>query len=141
MRVKVRAVIWHTDRLVVAEERRRGRRHLTLPGGRIKERESLTEGLEREVREETRLVVRANRLLYVAEAVRSYVRQEINVIFLANVLEVPTGAQLRLVDLDVAPRPDVLPPILDEIANDAARGWPDGARWLGNVWTTRQPGA
>ena len=55
MRVKARAVILIDGRLIVAEQRRRGRTEHSLPGGRVKERESVLDALKREVAEETGL--------------------------------------------------------------------------------------
>ncbi len=51
--MKVRAVIWVEERVVVHREHRRGELHVTLPGGRVNERESVTEALRREVCEDT----------------------------------------------------------------------------------------
>ena len=51
-RVKVRAVIWIDDQIAVHRTERRGHQHVTLPGGRVNERESVTAALHREVREE-----------------------------------------------------------------------------------------
>jgi hypothetical protein len=42
-RVKVRAVIWVDERVVVHRVQRRGALHVTLPGGRLDERESVTD--------------------------------------------------------------------------------------------------
>ena len=53
MQVKVRALIWHGDRVIVARESRQGRPHLTLPGGRPHAHEALVDALAREVREAT----------------------------------------------------------------------------------------
>lgn len=62
MQVKVRALIWHGDRVVVARESRQGKQHLTLPGGRPKPHEALVDALAREVLEETGLQIAAGRL-------------------------------------------------------------------------------
>jgi 8-oxo-dGTP pyrophosphatase MutT (NUDIX family) len=137
--VKVRAVIIQNGKLVVSRERRRGAEHVLLPGGRVKTGESLSEALVREVAEETGLQVAPVRLLYVAEVVGSYGVHDLNLIWLAE----PRDAQLAinppaLVALDSPEAVRIMPPIIDQIAADAAVGWANEPRWLGNL---RRPSA
>ena len=120
------------DRLVVTEERRRGSPHVALPGGGLKRWENVHDGLVREVREETGLLAEPERLLYVAEVVAPYKLQDLNLIFLASIKERLEGRRVGLVDPAAAE--GVLPPLLDQIARDAADGWPTVPRWLGNIW-------
>ncbi|MGH2891790.1 MAG: NUDIX domain-containing protein [Solirubrobacteraceae bacterium] len=134
MRVKVRAVIWIDGRLIVAEQSRRGRTELTLPGGRVSNYESVFGALQREVAEETGLEINPGRLLYVSEAVKSAHDRGLELIFLAQASGVPTlRGGFRTIDLDASERPEIRPPILDRIASDARTGWRDTPRWLGNV--------
>ena len=53
MIIKVRAVILIDGRLIVANQRRRGRTELSLPGGRVNRYESVLDALKRKVAEET----------------------------------------------------------------------------------------
>jgi ADP-ribose pyrophosphatase YjhB (NUDIX family) len=86
----------------------------------------------REVREETGLLVQPRRLVYVAEVVSRFKLHDVNFIFLADVNERVDGTRIGLVDS--ASADGVRPPILDEIARDAAAGWPQSEpRWLGNL--------
>lgn len=130
--VRARAVIPLEDGIVVARERRHGRAHVSLPGGRVDQGESATATALREVREETGLEIELGPLLYVAEVVSAARRQDLNLIFLAR----PIGEPPRDVDL-VRPGDgdgDVLPPILDRVWRDRERGWDEMGVWLGNVW-------
>jgi len=133
MKVKVRAVIMIDGRLVVVRESRRGgHMHVSLPGGRVKDREALLDALRREVHEETGLDVEVGRLLYVCE-VFSVGMQEVNLVFAADPVEPVDSDGLELVDLELGMAPELMPPILGEIAQDAANDWRQGTRWLGNV--------
>jgi ADP-ribose pyrophosphatase YjhB (NUDIX family) len=135
MRVKVRAVIVDQGRLLVVPERRRGAHsHMALPGGRIDARETLSEALVRELREETGLEVVPQRLLYVAEVTAPYKMQEVNLIFLAEPIGTPEFGGLEFVELACDDHPLILPPIVPEIARDLEAGWENTPRWLGNVW-------
>lgn len=133
MRVKARAVILIDGRLIVAEQLRRGCRELSLPGGRVNDRESVIDAVKREVAEETGLEVTPGRLLYVSEIVDSVRTHDLELIFLAEPSGVPGLNGFHAIDLHSGERPAVRPPILDQIASDAASGWRDTPRWLGNL--------
>ncbi len=133
MRVKARAVIWIDGRLIVAEQIRNGHRELSLPGGRVNEHESIVDALKREVAEETGLGVTADRLLYVSEMVDSVRTHDLELIFLAEATGVPSLKRFRAIDPTGGERPSVRPPLLEEILRDAASGWRDTPRWLGNL--------
>ena len=134
MRVKVRAVIVRDGKLVVSRERRRGREHLLLPGGRVQEGESITAALVRELSEETGLDVIPVRLLYVAEVVGTHNVHDLNLIWLGQLRDqgVAIDPQM-LLDLDSPMAHAVMPPIVEQIAADAEGGWPPEPRWLGNI--------
>jgi len=134
MRVRVRAVILHNGKLVVSRERRRGVERVLLPGGRVQDGESITDALVREVAEETGVEIMPERLLYVAEVVGSYSAHDLNLVWLAS----PRDPHLTidrdaLVALDSPLAKSIMPPIIEQIAADAANGWAQETRWLGNV--------
>jgi ADP-ribose pyrophosphatase YjhB (NUDIX family) len=135
--LRARALIILDGRLVVSSERRQGRMHLSVPGGRVKFGEPMAEALVREVAEETGLEVEVGSLVYVAEVVRPHRRHDLNLIFAAVV----GGGTLDLGKLDLLEidRADhdaaLLPPILGELRDDLGGGWPPSMpRWLGNVY-------
>ncbi|HVW46764.1 MAG TPA: NUDIX domain-containing protein [Solirubrobacterales bacterium] len=130
--VRARAVVPIGDGILVARERRHGRDHVTLPGGRVDQGEGAATTALREVHEETGVEIELGPLLYVAEVVSSARRQDLNLIFLGRPLEPPPDG----VDL-VRPEDDdvgIMPPILDRIWRDRANGWEEMGVWLGNVW-------
>lgn len=131
MLVKVHALLWDGDRLVVHESHRQAVPRLTLPGGRVTDREPIKDALRREVREELGIDVRVTDLRYVAEVVYGHAVHDLVLVFGAEPAE-------RLPDdrRSVDPRDRdavILPPLLDMIAADGPPG-PSATRWLGNVW-------
>jgi len=139
MRVKARAVILIDGRLIVAEQRRRGRTEHSLPGGRVNERESVLDALKREVAEETGLDVTPGQLVYVSEIVESVRRHDLELIFLAEPFGVPGLNAFKAVDVQGGERLAMNPPILEEIASDLASGWRETPRWLGNLGRAGRP--
>jgi ADP-ribose pyrophosphatase YjhB (NUDIX family) len=134
VKVKVRAVVVQNGRLLVSRERRQGVEHLLLPGGRVRDGESITDALIRELAEETGLDVVPQRLLYVAEVVGMYGVHDLNLVWLAELSDPQVAiADDALVELDSQEAQAIMPPIIDHIAADAANGWSQQARWLGNV--------
>lgn len=63
MRVRVAAIVVHEGRILLVSTKRGKPGYLVPPGGGVEEGEGLAEAVEREVREEAGLVVRAGKLL------------------------------------------------------------------------------
>jgi 8-oxo-dGTP pyrophosphatase MutT (NUDIX family) len=134
MTVNVRAVIWLDRQVVVHRVSHQGAERITLPGGRVKERETTEAALVREVQEETGLDVSIGALLYIAEVVSPYSTQKLELVFRADLNEAQRLDGLDLVDPRGDERDFVLPPILDVIARDADNEWAAAPRWLGNIY-------
>jgi ADP-ribose pyrophosphatase YjhB (NUDIX family) len=130
-------VIWHDGRLVVRRERRLGREQTALPGGRVKDRETVADALHREVAEETGLAIEIRPLIYVAEVVYAVETQHIELVFLAEPRSPLDPASVELMTLDEAKRAPLMPPITADIERDLAAGWTNTPRWLGNLWDSR----
>ncbi|HTX46310.1 MAG TPA: NUDIX domain-containing protein [Solirubrobacteraceae bacterium] len=137
LRVKVRAVIWVDSQIVVHRVRRHGELHVTLPGGRVNERESIPDALRREVCEEVGLDVDVGDLLFAAEVVSGARRQDVELLFEARVRDPVDAQQLDLVDPSDASI-DVLPPVLAEIWRLRESRDSIGRRWLGNLYSARE---
>jgi ADP-ribose pyrophosphatase YjhB (NUDIX family) len=131
MLVKVHALLWVESGLVVHEERRQGIPHLTLPGGRVLDRESVEEALRREVAEELGAEIRIGDLRYVVEVVHGHSVHDVSLVFGAEAIT-PLDSSVRIVDPGSGDG-RVFPPILEAITADGRTG-PTGTRWLGNVW-------
>lgn len=133
-RVQVRAVIWVGDQVVVHRVSRHGAPHITLPGGRVNDRESVIEAVKREVLEEIGIEVTVGDLMFAAEIFSGARRQDVELIFAAQPLSDSIPDQVELVD-PKEPQPTVLPPVLDYVA-----AWRDGElkyQWLGNIYTSQ----
>lgn len=133
-RVKVRAVIWIGNRIVVHRTERHGRPHLTLPGGRVSERESVTDALSRELREELQVEIVIHDLLFAAEVHSGARRQDVELIFDAALRRPEDGSTLELID-PADPAVDVLPPVLGYLTDRP--GALVHRRWLGNLYQGR----
>ena len=136
-RVKVRAVIWVGDHIAVHRTERHGRAHVTLPGGRVGERESVTEALRRELREELGVEISIGDLLFAAEVHSGARRQDVELIFDAELENPDDRSKLILVDptdLDL----DVMPPIMGYLPDPEVH---HHRRWLGNLYQAGSRGA
>jgi ADP-ribose pyrophosphatase YjhB (NUDIX family) len=138
LRVHVHAAIWVEKKLVVHDRLQRGRQHVTLPGGRIKDREAVTEALVREVREEIGCEIEIGDLLFAAEVVNTSSHQDVVLIFAANARSPAELDHLKLVDPTGPDAETVLPPVLLELAKSRDGPLkPVSARWLGNLYAPR----
>jgi len=132
-RVQVRAVIWVDDQIIVHKVSQRGALHITLPGGRVNDREPVVEALKREVLEEIGIEITVGDLMFAAEVLSGARRQDVELVFAAQ----PIGLVRTAVDLIDPSDPEfsVLPPILEYIA--ASRDGELRYRWLGNIYASR----
>lgn len=133
MRVHVHAAIWIEDQLVVHRRAQQGREHLSLPGGRVREREAVHAALRREVSEETGLEVEIGDLLLAGE-VNGISMHGLVLVFGATFRDLGEYLEPHLVDPHSAAAETVLPPVVDRLL--ASRSDPSGAHvpWLGNLY-------
>jgi ADP-ribose pyrophosphatase YjhB (NUDIX family) len=146
MNVRVATVILRDNEILLMKHRRRGLFHWALPGGAVQEGETVPDCVRRELIEETGLEVQLGRLLYLADVISPDRRKHtVNLIFLAEVTGGEFGVTPRKTlgeHLDephwfsLDDMPTFYPPVAQRIRDDAARGFPDGAIYLGNVWVS-----
>jgi ADP-ribose pyrophosphatase YjhB (NUDIX family) len=134
--VHAHGVIWVGDRLVVHRHTVRGLERITLPGGRVRERESVTDALVREVQEELDRDVEVGELVLAAEVLDQGSRQAVVLVFEARLPSAAAAEDLDLIDPRGPEADAVLPPVLGELARlrEGSR-LAQGPRWLGNLHT------
>lgn len=143
-RIRVAAVLLHQGRIVLVRHQRGDEVYHLLPGGGVEAGETLEQALLREVREETGLECRLGRLLFLNDTIWPRgERHALNVTFLCDI----TGGRLtgaaadaRVAGTDLVEPAglrsiDLRPPIAEELAAAAERGFDMPAKYLGPLWT------
>jgi 8-oxo-dGTP diphosphatase len=106
---------------------------MSLPGGWVGKGESVTDALRREIDEELGIEVDIGDLVCAAEVVDSSSRQDVELVFSATLRAEADAHALALIDPRGERAGEVLPPILEALADQHdARG--PSVRWLGNVY-------
>lgn len=151
MKVRVAGIVTKADKLLLVKHRRRGLSYWAFPGGAVQEFETLFDALTRELREEAGLEVKPGRLVYIVETFdpRGQSTHTLNLFFLADVV----GEAEHVIErrgngeyLDVAEfvpvaelaRIELYPEIADVVKQSIETGFPQEARYLGNLWSSRK---
>lgn len=140
MRVHVHAAIWIDDHVVVHRRTTRGREHITLPGGRVREREAVLTALEREVGEETGLDITVGALCLAGE-VHGAAANDLILVFQAQPRGDVDPDRLHLLAPGSDEADKVRPAVVDLLHSwRAETDWKERAgtvSWIGNLY---QPG-
>jgi 8-oxo-dGTP diphosphatase len=143
-RVRVAALLLAEGRIVLVRHRRGAKTYHLLPGGGVERDETLDKALVREALEETGLDVRVVKPLFISDTLApAGGLHVVNITFLAEITggEItthPRDARVEGVDL-IDPEElsgiDLRPPMAGPIAEAVRNGFPDGAIYLGSLWT------
>lgn len=135
--IRATGVLLYEDKLLVVKQRVSEARKWSLPGGKLERGETIEEGLLREMREETGLVVRLVKQLYLCD------KTEDGIIHITFLLETDSIDELRLPsnELETTPildiafvAPEDLPQygFSPEWAERVRNGFPDAPKYAGH---------
>lgn len=132
MRVHVHAAIWVDGHLVVHRRTQRGGHQVSLPGGRVRERESVVDALTREVDEEIGAAIEIGEMLLAAE-VQGVSRHGLVLVFAAALARDERPVNLELIDPAGPTATQVMPPVIGLLAGTRPAP-PGSAAWIGNIY-------
>jgi 8-oxo-dGTP diphosphatase len=146
-RVRVAAVIIIDDRLLLVRQSRGNAVYHLLPGGGLDAGESIEGALVREVAEETGLLIRLVRPLFISDTIAPDLsRHLVNLTFLADVeggtITLPPDPSI--VGLDLVSRSelaatDLRPPLAEPLERAWAAAFDVPASYLGPLWVEEPP--
>jgi len=150
MKVRMVVILLRGSEILLMKHRRLGLSYWVLPGGAIKEGETVAACARREMREETGLEITLRKLLYVADVISPDRRKHhVNLFFLGEIVGGEFGVtpaktpgehldEAHWIPLDSLPT--IYPPIAERLIEDIRNGFPETATYLGNLWTTEPSG-
>ncbi len=135
-------VISGEGKILLVKHRKGPRQYWVLPGGRLEYGETFQECAVRELKEETGLDVRVDKMVFVSEAIapdRS--RHIVNVYLTAHITGgvMKLGNEPVLAGVDFVPVKDLeqvtlYPPVGRQILESLEEGFSGDIQYLGNLW-------
>ena len=141
-RVRVAAVVLVDDEIILVRQTKGGRDYYLLPGGGVERGETLEEALVREVAEETGIVIRVVRPLFINDTLApDGSRHLVNLTFLCDAVEAVAAdtTETAVVAVERAGREhlaclDLRPPLAPPLIEAWAGGFTGPCRYLGTLW-------
>lgn len=141
-RLRVAAVIFHEDAVLLVKHLKNGRYNYLLPGGGVGYGETLHEALVRELIEEARVHIRPGRFLFISESIApNEERHMVQLAFEASIVggtpalgEDPRVVDLEFVPVDAMAKLEMLPPVQEALIRGVREGFPACPSYLGNLW-------
>lgn len=141
-RVRVGVIIPHEDQILLVRHRKGDKTYWMLPGGGLDFGETFAQCAEREVHEETGLTIKAERVLYLSEAIcPKGSRHVLNIFMLASLeggsLVIPEGDVIE--EAAFHPVNDLegltlYPAVASELVAAHRNAYPSDIRYLGSLW-------
>ena len=143
--VRVAVMLVRGKKILLVRHRKHNRTYWVLPGGRVEYGETIEQTAKREMKEETNLNIKLNKLVFVDETItENKHRHVINLYFTAKAL----SGKLKVAKGKVLQEAKFFSPkevkdlvILPHIKEDLQLAWANGfkgrAKYLGNRWITR----
>ena len=136
-------MLMHEGRLVLVRHRAGHATYHLLPGGGVEVGETLGEALGREILEETGLLYRLVRPLFLSDTIDpTGGRHVVNITFLGEIVggkiiaptEDPRIEAVELVDPETLPALDLRPPIAAQLLDAIRTGFAGDTHYLGSLW-------
>ncbi|MBX9695482.1 MAG: NUDIX hydrolase [Cyanobacteria bacterium] len=141
-RVSVIVLTRDEKKILLVKHKKRNRKYWVLPGGRLEHGETFDECAVREVKEETGLDIKVEKILYLSEAISPDKNHHIvNIFIKARSIggKLQLGDEPVLSDVDFLPLTELLqlnlfPPVQGELLRSIEERFPKGIQYLGNIW-------
>ncbi len=140
-RLRAAAAIFRGNQVLLVKHRKKGREYWLLPGGGVEYGETLSQAVQREIWEETRLKIKVQKLVLVHDSIPADRRRHIlNVVFQASItsgkaVRAETGIlrEVKFIPLTELKRLTIYPVFLKTLLPKLKKGIL-GKIYTGNSW-------
>ena len=142
IRIRVAAILVENGQVLLVQHEKAGRTYYMLPGGGVDPGESLAQALERELQEETGIVICPGDLVLASDAIApDGSRHVLNLCFTATRIDgdLTQGDDPRIIAVSWVPVADLhtvplFPDFGTALQAAIAGNFPGRAQYLGNLW-------